>query len=143
MSVHFRTSGQPYAVAEAPLDRNGIPLTPSTPIDPHLFDFLNSAPSIHPKTEAPLDRNGIQLTPSTLIDPHLFDFLNSVPSIQPKTLTPELLATFAEQISHDEACSFCIYYEYQDRFSSTRPIRNSYSQCNLRTNSQNVCGSCK
>jgi hypothetical protein len=90
-------------------------------------------------TEAPLDRNGLPLAPSTLADPCLSDFLISISSIHRNTPPPDPFSSHAEQIPHDEICSFCVYYDIQDRFSSIRPIRNSFNQCNLRTNSQAVC----
>lgn len=90
-------------------------------------------------TEAPSNRNGNPLTRSTLVDPHLSEFLNSIPSILPSMPLPDPFITHTEKIPHDEVCSYCVYYDYQDRFSSTRPIRNNFRHCNLRTRSRNVC----
>jgi len=94
----------------APRGRDGLPLPPSTLVDPHLHSFLFDSAAI------------------------------SMPNDFPFQLSPEPLSSMITNPRlYEDACAFCLYYLYLDAFTPDRPLRESYRRCTLKVEGDRVC----
>jgi len=94
----------------APRGRDGLPLPPSTLVDPHLHSFLSDSAAI------------------------------STPNDFPFQLSPEPLSNMVTNPRlYEDACAYCLYYLYLDAFTPHRPLRESYRRCTLRVEDDRVC----
>jgi len=94
-----------------PLGRDGMPLLPSTLVDPYLQSFLAES--------------------STLFFPDSFPFQPTSDFLADILSNPRL---------YEDPCAFCLYYVIQDPFTSRRPFRDSYDFCTLTVKEDRDCG---